>query len=185
MADLDFEGSNTLYGTHCLHAYAAKCPPQLARYCIRYYSKVGETVLDPMAGSGTTLVESRLLGRNCLGFDIDPLARLISEVKSTPLEDDVIEPAFKWVLENVGTMAGEPIRCPEFHNRDYWFSDGVTRDLVLLANLITIVPTDTAVRNFLWVGRRREKARRALTDLKSKQDSHRLVVTGRPPSATG
>jgi DNA modification methylase len=48
-----------------------------------------------MAGSGTTLVESRLLGRNCFGFDIDPLACLISEVKSTPLENDVIEPAFK------------------------------------------------------------------------------------------
>jgi hypothetical protein len=30
-------------------------------------------------------------------------------------------------------MAGEPIRCPEFHNRDYWVSGRVTRDLVLLA----------------------------------------------------
>src|SRR5215470_9917715 len=74
------------------HVYAAKCPPQLVRYGLRYYSKLGETVMDPMAGSGTTLVEARLLGRNVIGYDIDPLARLIAQVKSrvvTSLEIDV------------------------------------------------------------------------------------------------
>jgi DNA modification methylase len=79
---LDFKGQNTLSGSHALHAYAAKCPPQLVRYALRYYSKPGETVLDPMAGSGTTLVEAKLAGRNALGFDIDPLARLIAEVNA-------------------------------------------------------------------------------------------------------
>jgi DNA modification methylase len=86
MHDLDFDRHNTLYGSHGLHAYAAKCPPQLARYGIRYYSKRGETILDPMAGSGTTLVEARLLGRRAIGYDIDPLAKLIAEVKSQPSE---------------------------------------------------------------------------------------------------
>jgi len=92
MPELNFDGHNTLYATHGLHAYAAKCPPQLVRYGLRYYSKLGETVMDPMAGSGTTLVEARLLGRNVIGYDIDPLARLIAQLKSrvvTSLEIDV------------------------------------------------------------------------------------------------
>lgn len=61
--NLDFNDHNTLYATHGLHAYAAKCPPQLVKFGIENYSKVGDTILDPMAGSGTTLVEARLLGR--------------------------------------------------------------------------------------------------------------------------
>src|SRR5215470_19629290 len=92
MPELNFDGHNTLYATHRLHAYAAKCPPQLVRYGLRYYSKFGEAVMDPTAGSGTTLVEARLLGRNVIGNDIDPLARLIAQVKSrvvTSLEIDV------------------------------------------------------------------------------------------------
>ena len=82
MAELDFTSHNTLYATHGLHAYTAKCPPQLVKYGLHYYSKPGERILDPMAGSGTTLVEARLMGRHPLGYDIDPLARLIAQVKS-------------------------------------------------------------------------------------------------------
>ncbi|MGH9752352.1 MAG: DNA methyltransferase [Blastocatellia bacterium] len=74
MPDLNFDSHNTLYATHGLHAYAAKCPPPLVNYAIHYYSSPGETVLDPMAGSGTTLVEARLMGRHARGYDIDPLA---------------------------------------------------------------------------------------------------------------
>ena len=82
MAELDFTSHNTLYATHGLHAYTAKCPPQLVKYGLYYYSKPGERILDPMAGSGTTLVEARLMGRHALGYDIDPPARLIAQVKS-------------------------------------------------------------------------------------------------------
>ncbi len=38
------------------------------------YSKVGETVLDPMVGGGTTAVEAKLLSRNIIGVDINPKA---------------------------------------------------------------------------------------------------------------
>ncbi len=50
MPNLDFDGHDTRSGAHALHPYAAKCPPQLVRYGLRYYSKPGETVLDPMSG---------------------------------------------------------------------------------------------------------------------------------------
>lgn len=47
-------------------------PPQMARNIIIRYSKLGETVLDQMCGSGTTLIECKLLGRNAIGVDINP-----------------------------------------------------------------------------------------------------------------
>lgn len=38
------------------------------------YSALGDFVLDQFAGGGTTLVEAKLLGRNILGVDINPVA---------------------------------------------------------------------------------------------------------------
>ena len=51
--------------------YRGNWPPQLARNIIMRYSKPGEVVLDQMCGSGTTLVECKLLGRNAIGVDIN------------------------------------------------------------------------------------------------------------------
>jgi len=61
--DLTFKGEKTAYATHNLHAFAAKFPPQLPRLFIHELTNPGEWVLDPMAGSGTALVEAVLAGR--------------------------------------------------------------------------------------------------------------------------
>lgn len=54
--------------------YRGNFAPQVARNIIEMYSEPGELVLDPMCGSGTTLIEAKLLHRNALGFDINPVA---------------------------------------------------------------------------------------------------------------
>lgn len=51
--------------------YRGNWPPQMARALILMYTKPGDTVLDPMVGSGTTCIEAKLLGRNCIGVDIN------------------------------------------------------------------------------------------------------------------
>mgnify|MGYP001591475146 CR=1 FL=1 len=43
--------------------YRGNCAPQIARNLILLYSQEGDTVLDPMVGSGTTMIEAKLLGR--------------------------------------------------------------------------------------------------------------------------
>ncbi len=52
--DLNFHGENSRYASHDLHSFAAKFPPQLPRAFIRGLTNIGDVVLDPMMGSGTT-----------------------------------------------------------------------------------------------------------------------------------
>ena len=47
-------------------------PPEVPRRLIRMFSVRGDTVLDPFAGTGTTLVEAVRLKRRAVGFEIDP-----------------------------------------------------------------------------------------------------------------
>lgn len=155
MTDLNFNGQDTLYATHGLHAYAAKCPPQLARYAIEQYSRPGDTLIDPMVGSGTTLVEARLAGRNALGFDIDPLACLIAQVKCKDLPDDAIQAAYSAIMEKTEQVLqqGESV-CPvlpEFANRDYWFSPTVSTSLAAISSAIQTVDISQDLHNFFWV----------------------------------
>ncbi|MEM0480778.1 MAG: DNA methyltransferase [Candidatus Aenigmatarchaeota archaeon] len=51
--------------------YRGNWPPQLVRAFLIRYTKVGDTVLDQMVGSGTTCIECKLLGRNCIAVDIE------------------------------------------------------------------------------------------------------------------
>lgn len=51
--------------------YRGNWPPQIPRALIQKYTKPGDIVLDPMIGSGTTCIEAKLLGRNCIGVDIN------------------------------------------------------------------------------------------------------------------
>lgn len=163
MPNLDFNSHSTLYATHGLHAFAAKCPPPLVRYALRYYSKPGDLVLDPMVGSGTALVEAQLMGRNSIGYEIDPLAQLIAQVKSREIDDVNIEQAQKQVshratrdwtlLRSVRVPAAVQARSgpPDFPNRDYWFEPDVAAALSLLSHHITVVETTEPTRAFLWV----------------------------------
>ncbi|MCX7667884.1 MAG: DNA methyltransferase [Atribacterota bacterium] len=61
-------------GTWCTHNpnFRGNFAPQVARNVILRYSKEGDTVLDPMMGSGTTLIEAKLLKRKGIGRDINP-----------------------------------------------------------------------------------------------------------------
>ena len=51
--------------------YRGNFAPQIARNILLNYSVEGALVLDPMCGSGTTLIEARLLNRNAIGYDIN------------------------------------------------------------------------------------------------------------------
>lgn len=60
------------WATHYLNAkYRGNWAPQVVRNLILRYSKEGGLILDPFVGSGTTLIEAKLLFRNAIGVDIN------------------------------------------------------------------------------------------------------------------
>jgi site-specific DNA-methyltransferase (cytosine-N4-specific) len=60
-------------------AHYATFPPALPERCIRAGSRPGDLVLDPFAGSGTTLMVARDLGRDYLGIELNPEYRPLIE----------------------------------------------------------------------------------------------------------
>lgn len=66
---------------HYWHTFPAKFPPDLPAFFIENLTEPGQVVLDPMAGSCTTLLEAAMRGRAGSGFDIDPLSLLVGSAK--------------------------------------------------------------------------------------------------------
>jgi DNA modification methylase len=58
--------------------YRGNWSPYIPRNLINKYTSPGDTVLDQMCGSGTTLVECKLLGRNGIGMDVNPDALMVA-----------------------------------------------------------------------------------------------------------
>lgn len=67
------------WATHYLNAkYRGNWAPQVVRNLLLRYTEEGDTVLDPFVGSGTTLIEAKLLSRNGIGIDINREAVMLT-----------------------------------------------------------------------------------------------------------
>ena len=155
---LDFHDQNSNYASHNFHSFPAKFPPQLPKIFIQELTQPGDMVLDPMMGSGTTILEAYLSGRNCVGFDIDPLAILLSKTKVTSLEPDLIlreknrilNSAKMELLDNPKNLEAEVLsrfnqKSHEFIN--YWFTAQTQLELLSLIKNINKI-TNPQIRAF-------------------------------------
>ncbi|MDP3105116.1 MAG: DNA methyltransferase [Candidatus Methanoperedens sp.] len=79
--------------------YRGNWSPYIPRNLILRYTAPGDLVLDQMAGSGTTLVECKLLGRRAVGVDINPDAVMVErnrlDFSYAPLDADYVAPEIK------------------------------------------------------------------------------------------
>ncbi|MDC3953815.1 DNA methyltransferase [Polyangium jinanense] len=66
---------------HGFHSYPARMHPVTAQRLVESFSRPGNAVLDPFCGSGTVLVEARLVGRKAIGVDANPLAVRLAALK--------------------------------------------------------------------------------------------------------
>ncbi|MHA1653301.1 MAG: DNA methyltransferase [Candidatus Thorarchaeota archaeon] len=146
--DWTFEAADTNYMTHGLHPYPARMIPQIAHRLILRYSKPGQTLWDPFCGSGTSLVESVLLGRRSIGTDLNPFAVFLSRVKTTPLDTRALRAVSHEIMRELS--AGEPppeMDPPPIQNMDYWFKPEVQHELLKLRGVIDRVD-DSDIRAF-------------------------------------
>ena len=126
-------GKQVSYATHGIHRYPAKFIPQIPRFCLDSYSKEGDDVLDPFMGSGTTLLESYMMGRNSYGVDIHPLARLIAKVKVTPVDPSHLRSHAESLFSKIRADDHDNDEwVPEIPNRDHWFRPAVLSDLATI-----------------------------------------------------
>ena len=127
------------YLTHGVHKFPAKFFPELPRYLIRKYSKSGDSVLDPMCGSGTVILEAILNNRIGIGIDIDPIARLITKVKTTPINPNMLNKTVRDLISQIqefGNSSEFQPHIPDFHYRDNWFRSFVVRELAIINDSI-------------------------------------------------
>ncbi|MDP4180115.1 MAG: DNA methylase [Bacillota bacterium] len=97
----DFKNEDTRELTHGIHTYPAVMVYPISRNLIRIIKQYQDikTLMDPFMGSGTVLVEGVLSGmEKVYGTDLNPLARLISSVKTKHLHYDEIKQAVEALI---------------------------------------------------------------------------------------
>lgn len=143
---------HTAYITHGYHRYPAKFIPQLAGRLIKEHSSVDDLVIDPFCGCGTTVVESKVLGRRSMGVDINPVAIMMSQAKKTAIQPDFAHSKIFELMEIVSAYSDAAAVDSRKHSRiDYWFRETEKHKLAYLLELINSVPYED-MRNFLLCG---------------------------------
>ncbi|MEX2644708.1 MAG: DNA methyltransferase [Gaiellaceae bacterium] len=117
---------------HALHPYLGKFIPQLVEVLLERYVPPGGAVLDPFAGSGTTLVQALESGRDAAGADIAAFNVLLMRVKTADYNLFRLEHEVRDVLARL-----EPARAADaspFLRR--WYAPRALRELLGFRDLI-------------------------------------------------
>ena len=116
------------------------------------YASRDDAILDVFTGSATVLLESIInpvFPRDAYGIEINPLARLIAKVKTTPIDPENAERLATQVAQSARNTSEETL--PTYSNLDYWYSEEIKQKLGNLAWAIDNAETDVDTRDFLLV----------------------------------
>ena len=130
---------------HRIHAYPAKFPAFITEKAVNRARRAGvdvRTVADVFCGCGTTAFESRRLGLDFWGCDINPVAVLIAKVKSNVYGVRKLAALSTKVEESFLDERGIAVSLDDLPDRlRYWYHDDDARDLKrLLLAIETAVP---------------------------------------------
>ena len=151
--DVSFRGVGGAVGrrdfaTHWIHWYPAKMFHRIPSVFLDTIKLPPPArILDPFCGSGTVLLEANIRGHNAIGIDVNPLARLISKVKTTSLDSDELERQLSDLLAR--TMLSRSMPNPE-PILDSWISLAARTGLHRLSTAISQI-ADEDCRNFFVV----------------------------------
>lgn len=116
---------------HRLHPYLGKYVPQLVEALLERYVRPGGRVLDPFAGSGTTLVQSLESGRDAVGVDVAAFNCLLMGVKTARYDQFLLETEVRDALSRLGRSDERP----QGYVRE-WFAPQAAAELLHFRSLI-------------------------------------------------
>lgn len=98
---------------YLMHRYWARKPHNVVSEYIQHYSKEGDIVLDPFAGSGVTAIESLILKRKAIAVDLDSVSTFITRCTALPANLEVLDDIFSTIKKTVKPEIDElyQIRC--------------------------------------------------------------------------
>ncbi len=143
----DYRGEKTKTYTHGIHTYPAMFIPQVARRLLETYSKKNETVCDIFCGSGTALVESKLLERNIYGIDLNPLAIFLAKAKTTLIKPSLLTKEYFSLLSKIEKIKDKDIERPDFNNIEFWFKEKIIIQLAKIKKAILTIK-NKGIRNY-------------------------------------
>jgi hypothetical protein len=117
---------------HRLHPYLGKFIPQLVEALLSRYFRPGQHVLDPFAGSGTTLVQALESGLDATGVDVAAFNCLLMEVKTRSYNPFVLERELRAAHTRVGETTTEKVSG--YARR--WYAPSAARELLAFGSLV-------------------------------------------------
>ena len=147
-----FRGKAVREHAHAYFQYPAMMVPQMQGELIRIVKEVVPSikrVLDPFAGSGTTLTEAMLQNLDFIGQDINPLAYLLCKVKSGPFFLSSVKKKTQGFCERIDRYYGTR-KESNFSGLTKWFQNDVIVDLSQIKRAIKKEPSKRT-RRFFWI----------------------------------
>ncbi len=133
--------------THWIHWYPAKMFHRIPSEILGTLKlPLGSSVLDPFCGSGTVVLEGARHGYRTIGIDINPLAQLITRVKTTPVDPQHLIEHLPDVLTTASALRAIPQSDAVF---DFWFKPEARDTLYNLRRAIAQVAHPLCRRFFL------------------------------------
>jgi DNA methylase len=117
---------------HRLHPYLGKFIPQLVETLLERYFRPGQHVLDPFAGSGTTLVQALESGLDATGVDVAAFNCLLMDVKTEAYNPFALERDLREAHSRIGEGSVE--RPSGFVRR--WYAPAAARELLAFRALV-------------------------------------------------
>jgi len=155
----DFIGQSYASKYPNLHRYPATMIPQVGIELLKEFGISSGRLLDPYCGSGTSFICGLECGlQSMFGYDINPLAILISKARFTRLDIAELDTEYLTTQKKISDIVKGDGNCheikvtrhPQVTNINFWFSEAVINDLSILKCIISEIENKD-IQNLFWV----------------------------------